>query len=70
MGKYDKLIFRILSGSSDASINFNDLCNLLSALGFEERMKGGHHLFRKKGFVEKINLQKDGSQAKPYHVKQ
>jgi len=70
MGKFDKLIFRILSGTSNASINFSDLCNLLSALGFEERIKGSHHLFRKEGFIEKINLQKDGNQAKPYQVKQ
>jgi hypothetical protein len=29
-----------------------------------------NHLFRKDGVAAKINLQKDGGQAKPYQVKQ
>lgn len=70
MGKYQKLIFKILSGMADASISFAELCNLLKALNFEERTKGSHHVFRKEGVIEKINLQNDGSHAKPYQVKQ
>ncbi len=70
MGKYQKLILKILSGSSDATVSFAELCNLLKAMDFEERTKGSHHVFRKEGVVEKINLQKDGNQAKPYQVKQ
>jgi len=70
MGKYQKLILKILSGMADASVSFADLCNLLKALNFEERTKGSHHVFRKEGVIEKINLQKDGSHAKPYQVKQ
>jgi hypothetical protein len=34
------------------------------------RVSGSHHIFRKAGIEEKINLQKDGSKAKPYQVKQ
>jgi predicted RNA binding protein YcfA (HicA-like mRNA interferase family) len=70
MGRFFVLITRILSGNADAAINFNDLCNLLIAMGFEMRIKGSHHLFRKDDIKEMINLQKDGSQAKPYQVKQ
>ena len=70
MGKYQKLIFTILTGQADNKIKFIDLCNLLKKLGFEERVKGSHHIFRKEGIIEKINLQKDGSHAKPYQVKQ
>ena len=70
MGKYDKLIWKILSGYSDSSIAFSDLCNLLTFSGFEVRIKGSHHIFRKAGVIEKINIQKDGSKAKPYQVKQ
>jgi len=55
---------------ADASISFAELCNLLNSLDFEERTKGSHHVFRKNGVIEKINLQKDGNQAKPYQVKQ
>jgi len=39
-------------------------------LGFEERTSGGHHIFRRKGIRELINLQKDGNKAKPYQVRQ
>mgnify|MGYP001585321985 FL=1 len=70
MGKYDKLILRILRGNSDANIAFRDLCELLKSLGFDENTRGSHHVFRKDGIEEKINLQKDGSKAKPYQVRQ
>lgn len=70
MGKHEKLLFKILSGTSDANIHFDDLCTLLKNLGFEERIRGGHHIFRKDGVAEKINLQKDRDKAKPYQVKQ
>ena len=70
MGKYDKLILRILRGNSDANIAFRDLCELLKNLGFDENTRGSHHVFRKDGVEEKINLQKDGNKAKPYQVRQ
>ena len=70
MGTPDKTLVRLLSGRSDAGIRFGDLCSLLIHLGFEERTRGSHHLFRKKGIEEMINLQRDGSHAKPYQVRQ
>ena len=39
MGKYEKLINTILSGRSDQSIRFVELTHLLSAMGFDERIK-------------------------------
>jgi hypothetical protein len=65
-----KVLERVLSGETDASIRFGDLCSLLDSLGFERRIRGGHHLFRKAGVEEKINLQRDGNNAKPYQVRQ
>jgi predicted RNA binding protein YcfA (HicA-like mRNA interferase family) len=44
----------------------DDLCQLLERLGFEKRVRGTHHLFRKSGVEEKINLQRSDSEAKPY----
>jgi hypothetical protein len=70
MSKFDKLRLKILQGSSDANISFADLCELLRRLGFEERIKGSHHIFRKEGVEEKPNLQSDGAKAKPYQVRQ
>ncbi len=70
MGKYAKLLEQILLGRSDANIDFDDLRQLLLRLGFEERIRGSHHLYRKDGIAEKINLQRDGAKAKPYQVRQ
>lgn len=70
MGKHEKLLLKILSGNSDANIQFDDLCDLLKGCGFEVRIRGSHHIFRKEGVIEKINLQREGNKAKPYQVKQ
>jgi len=70
VGKLDKLLTQVLGGTSDANIAFRDLCWLLHQLGFSERIKGSHHVFRKSDVEEKINLQKDGNNAKPYQVRQ
>jgi hypothetical protein len=70
MSKYEKLLFKVLRGTSDANISFNDLCGLVKRFGFEERTRGSHHVFRKKGIEEKINLQQDDNKAKSYQVRQ
>jgi predicted RNA binding protein YcfA (HicA-like mRNA interferase family) len=70
MGKYAKLLFQILRGVSDANIDFDDLRQMLLRLGFEERTRGSHHIFRRGDIEEKINLQRDDSKAKPYQVRQ
>lgn len=64
------LFERILGGRSDANIRFDDLRGLLRSMGFTERIRGSHHIFRKEGVVERINLQRDGNHAKPYQVRQ
>ena len=70
MPKYDKLLFQVLRGAADANISFEDLRGLLVRLGFEERVRGSHHMFRKAGVLEKINLQREGNKAKVYQVRQ
>ena len=70
MSKYEKLLFKVLRGTSDANISFSDLCGLIIRFGFEERTRGSHHVFRKEGVEEKINLQRDDDKAKPYQVRQ
>ena len=65
-----KTLQRVLSGTSDAAIRFGDLRHLLLNLGFEMRVQGSHHVFRKAGIEEKVNLQREGSKAKPYQVRQ
>jgi len=70
MGKYDKILAKILTGLSDKDISFLEICNLLEYLGFNERIKGDHHIFYKEGIREIINLQPKKSNAKAYQVKQ
>jgi hypothetical protein len=70
MGKFEKLLNQVLRGTPDANIQFDDLRRLLLRLGFEERTRGSHHMFRRQGVEDKINLQRDDGKAKPYQVKQ
>lgn len=70
MSKYRKLLIQILKGSSDNNIIFEDLIILLKRFGFNERIKGDHHIFYKKNVNEIINIQPKKNKAKPYQVKQ
>ncbi len=70
MGGRKRLLEQVLRGSSDANIPFDSFCNLLRELGFDERIKGSHHIFTKEGVAEILNLQPRGSTAKPYQVRQ
>jgi len=71
MSRYEKLLLKILSGTSDNNIGFEELRNFLIALGFTERTTGGsHRIFYRDNIEEIINIQPKGSQAKPYQVKQ
>ena len=68
MSRHSQLQQKILGGRSDANIRFDDLLSLLRNLGFAERTRGSHHVFRKEGVEERINLQRDGNHAKRYQV--
>lgn len=57
MPKPAKTLDRILSGAADASLRFDDLRQLLLRLGFQERVRGDHHIFTKEGVEEILNLQ-------------
>ncbi len=70
MGKYEKLLLRILTGTSDNNVKFSELCQLLKKLGFSERVRGDHYIFTKDNVEEIINIQPKGSKAKGYQVKQ
>ena len=70
MAKRDKILDKVLRGASDTNIDFDDLCQMLRRLGFDERVRGSHHIFTKAGVEEILNLQPKGSKSKPYQVKQ
>ncbi len=70
MPRQEKVLIKILRGTSDTNVSFSEICGLLKALGFGERVRGSHHIFTKEGVEEIVNLQPKGAKAKPYQVKQ
>jgi predicted RNA binding protein YcfA (HicA-like mRNA interferase family) len=70
VSQQDKLLAKILSGASDTNISFEQLCQLLIRLGFDERIRGSHHIFTKEGIEEILNLRPKQGKAKAYQVKQ
>lgn len=70
MARVAKLLHRVLSGTSDANIPFRELRRLLNHLGFDERIRGDHHIFTREDVEEILNLQPKRAHAKPYQVKQ
>ena len=70
MGKKQKLLLKIIKGTSDNNISFNELRTLLTYFGFNERIKGSHHIFTKDGIQEILNIQALNGKAKIYQVKQ
>ena len=71
MGKFEKVLNRVLSGEADANIEFDDLVWLLRRLNFDSRISGSHHIFTHAKLTRIVNLQprKDGK-AKEYQVEQ
>lgn len=70
MSKFEKLFMQIMSGTNDRNVSFGDLQKALMLLGFTVRIKGNHFIYFRDGVDEIINIQPDGSKAKPYQVKQ
>jgi len=70
MGEHEKLYEHIMLRRSDSNVPFNGLCTLLKRLGFEERIRGDHHIFAMSQVEEILNLQPKSGRAKPYQVQQ
>ncbi len=70
MARTNKFLDQILRGDADANIPFSGMVQLLTRLGFRERVKGSHHIFSRDGVAEILNLQPHSGKCKPYQVKQ
>ena len=70
MKRSQKILLKVLKGTSDNNISFSDLKQLLEHMEFDIRIKGSHHIYTKEDVEEILNLQPKGSKAKPYQVKQ
>jgi hypothetical protein len=66
-----RILEKVLSGLSDKNIRFSELRSLESSLGFDERIRGDHHILTHAVVAEILNLQplRDGM-AKAHQVKQ
>ena len=49
MARFQKTLVEVLRGRTDANIRYSDLQRLLLALGFEERIRGSHHIYTRAG---------------------
>lgn len=70
MTHFKKTLQNILSGVSDNNIPFDQMRHLLQTLGFNEKIKGDHHIFSKENVEEILKLQPKGGKCKLYQVKQ
>jgi hypothetical protein len=57
MGKFEKLILKLLSEASDNNFSFEELRLILLNLGFTEKMgSGSHRIFYKENISEIVNI--------------
>jgi len=71
MSKLQKILIKVLSGRSDANIEFSDITYILECMQFTLRIKGSHYIFSKDGIQEIINIQEgEAGKCKPYQIKQ
>ena len=71
MPRPNRVLTRVLSGTADQNIRFDELRQILMSLGFQERIRGSHHIFTRENVAEILNLQpREGGKAKPYQVRQ
>ena len=64
------LIILVLSAQHDNNIRFYYLQNLLKQLGFRERIKVDHFIFKRIDLPERVNIQPNGNMAKGYQARQ
>jgi hypothetical protein len=70
MSKAEKLFDKLIAGRSDANFPFDELCTLLTKLGYDARKTKGSHIIFQRG-SSFINLQPaGGGKAKAYQVRQ
>lgn len=64
------LLDRLVHGQLH-NVRFADAQRLVESLGFElDRIRGSHHIYRHPTLRLRLNLQPQGSQAKPYQLRQ
>ena len=67
MRRTEKLFDRLMSGHSDTSFSFDEICRLLTQLGYKSRTTKGSHIIFQRG-ESFLNLQR-GSGGKPRAIR-
>ncbi len=71
MSRKDKRFRRLMGGDAISGIRFDDLRAMLRSCGFEERVRGSHHIFTRGDIADILNLQaRPDGYAKRYQVVQ
>ncbi|MGI8617547.1 MAG: type II toxin-antitoxin system HicA family toxin [Gemmatimonadaceae bacterium] len=71
MSRKDKRFRRVMDADTISGIRFDDLRAMLRSCGFEERVRGSHHIFTRGDIAEILNLQpRPDGYAKQYQVVQ
>ena len=70
MNKAEKLFDKLIAGRNEANFPFDELCMLLTKLGYTMRKtKGSHIIFQRGSSFLNLQLSSDGK-AKAYQVRQ
>ena len=70
MSRTEKLFAKLIDGRHDANFSFDDLCALLTKLGYTSRKAKSSHIIFQRG-SSFLNLQSvRGGKAKTYQVRQ
>ena len=65
----EKVLRQIVQGKK--GIRFSDFMRLVEAFGFTlDRVSGSHHIFKREGIEEMVNIQEYKGEAKPYQIRQ
>lgn len=65
----EKVLRHIVQGKK--GIRFSDFIRLIEAFGFTlDRVSGSHHIFKREGIEEMVNIQDYKGEAKPYQIRQ
>ena len=70
VSRHEKTLRAVFDGAQHANIQSFELRGLLLHLGFDESIRGSHHVFSMHGVGQLLNLQRSGSKAEPYQVRQ
>ncbi len=65
MSQHEKVLLKILRGTADKNVGFDELVNLLGQLGFQVRVKGSHHIFYRQDIGELSTCNPPGSKPNP-----